>query len=61
MVNFVTNVTVSFVFEMWCWRTLEKISWTDRVEKEEVLHSVKGQRNIVHAMKRRKVCWIGHI
>jgi hypothetical protein len=24
-------------FEMWCWRMLEKISWTDHVRNEEVL------------------------
>jgi hypothetical protein len=24
-------------FEMWCWRRIEKISWTDRVTNEEVL------------------------
>ena len=28
-------------FEMWCWRRMEKISWTDRVKYEEVLHRVK--------------------
>jgi hypothetical protein len=25
-------------FEMWCWRRMEKISWTDRVRNEAVLH-----------------------
>jgi len=29
------------VFEMWCWRRMEKISWTDRVRNEEVFHRVK--------------------
>ena len=24
-------------FEMWCWRWMEKISWTDHVRNEEVL------------------------
>jgi hypothetical protein len=23
-------------FEMWCWRRMEKISWTDRVRNEEI-------------------------
>jgi len=23
--------------EMWCWRKMEKISWTDHVRNEEVL------------------------
>jgi hypothetical protein len=26
-------------FEMWCWRRMEKISWTDHVRNEEVLES----------------------
>jgi hypothetical protein len=30
-------------FEMWCWRRMEKISWTDRVRNEEVLHRVKEE------------------
>jgi ribosomal 50S subunit-associated protein YjgA (DUF615 family) len=40
---------------------MEKISWTDRVRNEEVLHRVKEERNIVHTIKRRKANWIGHI
>ena len=31
-------------FEMWCWRRMEKISWTDRVRNEEVLHRDRGFR-----------------
>ena len=37
-------------FEMWSWRRMEKISWTDCVRNEKVLHS-----------KREKGNWIGHI
>ena len=48
-------------FEMWCWRRMEKIVWTDRVRNEEVLHGFKGERNILHTAKRRKANWIGHI
>jgi hypothetical protein len=42
-------------FEMWCWRSREKISWTDRVRNEEVLHRMKEERNIVHTIKRLTV------
>jgi hypothetical protein len=27
-------------------------SWTDRVRNVEVLHRVKGERNIIHTVKR---------
>jgi hypothetical protein len=39
---------------------MEKISWTDHVRNEEVLHRVKEERNILHKMKRRKTNWIDH-
>ena len=48
-------------FEMWCWRRMEKISWTDHVRNEEVLLRVKKQRNIVHEISKRKANWIGYI
>ena len=48
-------------FEMWCWRRMEKISWTDRVRNEEVLLRVNEQRDILHALRKRKANWIGHI
>jgi hypothetical protein len=40
---------------------MEKISWTDRARNEEVLRRVKGERNILHTVKRRKANWIGHV
>jgi hypothetical protein len=46
---------------MWCWRRMERISLTDRVRNEEVLHRVKEERNIVHTIRRRKAKWRCHI
>ena len=48
-------------FEMWCWRRMETISWTDLVRNEEVLLRVNEQRNILQEMRKRKANWIGHI
>ena len=48
-------------FEMWCWRRMEKISWTDHVRNEEVLLRVNEQRKILHEIIKRKANWIGHI
>jgi hypothetical protein len=48
-------------FEMWCWRRMEKISWTDHVSNEDVLFRVKEQRNILHETNKLKANWIGHI
>jgi hypothetical protein len=46
---------------MWCWRRMEKISWTDHVRNEEVLLRVKEERNILHEISNRTANWIGHI
>jgi hypothetical protein len=48
-------------FEMWCWRRMEKISWTDHVRNEEEWLSVKEQGNILHEISKRKANWVGHI
>jgi hypothetical protein len=48
-------------FEMWCWRRMEKISWTDHVRNEEVLLRVSEQQNILHELRKRNANWIGHI
>jgi hypothetical protein len=48
-------------FEMWCWRRMEKISWTDHVRNEEVLFRVEEQRDVLHKIRKQKANWIGHI
>jgi len=48
-------------FEMWCWRRMEKISWTNHVRNEEMLFRVNEWRNILHEIRKRKANWIGHI
>jgi hypothetical protein len=47
-------------FEIGCWRRMEKISWTDRL-RNEVLHRVKEDRNILRKIKSRNDNWLGHI
>jgi hypothetical protein len=41
-------------FEIWRWRRMEKISWTDHLRNEEVLLRV-------NEIRKRKTNWIGHI
>jgi len=48
-------------FEIWCWRRMEKVSWTDHVRNEDVLLRVKEQRNILHEICKLKANWIGRI
>jgi hypothetical protein len=46
--------------EMWCWRRKEGISRTYSV-RNEVLHRVTEERNILQTIKMRKDNWIVHI
>ena len=48
-------------FEMWCWRRLEKASWSDRVRNEGMLPRGREELHIVHTVNTRKANWIGHI
>ena len=48
-------------FEMWYWRRMEKISWTDHVRNKEVLLRANEHRNILHEIRKRKANWIGNI
>jgi hypothetical protein len=41
-------------FEVWCWRRMEKIVWSDHVRNEEVLLRVQEQRNILHEISKWK-------
>ena len=44
---------------MWCWRRMEKFSWTDRVRKKK--YYTESRRRGIHTIKRRKANWFGHI
>jgi hypothetical protein len=43
---------------MWCWRRMEKISWTDHV-RNEAYQSQRGHK--YHTNNTKKANWIGHI
>ncbi|KAI5728919.1 hypothetical protein M8J77_006673 [Diaphorina citri] len=48
-------------FEMWLWRRIENIKWSDKVRNEEVLRRVGEERTILRTIKKRKRSWLGHI
>ena len=56
-----TDINRLEAFEMWIYRRLLKISWTDRISNEEVLRRVEQTRTLFTTVKRRKVAYLGHI
>jgi hypothetical protein len=47
--------------EMWLWRRMEKISWTEKKSNDEVLQIVGEERKMVETVIKRKKNWIGHV
>jgi len=38
----------------WCWRRMEKISWTDRL-RNEILEKEEEERNILQTIKEGRI------
>ena len=48
-------------FEMWCWRRMEKIKWSEKVTNEQVLDRKGEKRTLLNNILRREANWLGHI
>src|SRR6218665_1348603 len=48
-------------FEMWIWRRMERISWTEHRTNEEVLKKTEEKRSLMDIIRTRQKNWIGHI
>ena len=48
-------------FEMWCWRRMEKIKWSEKVNNEQVFDSIGEKMTLLNNILCRKANWIGHI
>lgn len=48
-------------FEMWIWRRMERVSWTEHKSNEEVLKKVEEERSLMNTIRTRQKNWMGHI
>lgn len=48
-------------FEMWVYRRILRISWTDRISNERVLQMVNKRTEVLKIIKQRKLQYLGHI
>ncbi|KAJ4445068.1 hypothetical protein ANN_06867 [Periplaneta americana] len=48
------------VFEMWIWRRIKRVKWTERVRNEAVLERVDEERIMLKLIRKRKRNWLGH-
>src|SRR6218665_3539426 len=47
-------------FEMWTWRRMEKVRWTEHKTNEEILETIGQERSLIRTIKTRQKKWIGH-
>ncbi|KAL3268742.1 hypothetical protein HHI36_007844 [Cryptolaemus montrouzieri] len=48
-------------FELWVYRRILRIPWTDHITNEEVLRRLDKHREILFTVKKRKMEYFGHI
>ena len=46
--------------EMWIWRRILKVSWTERKTNEEVLQAMDTSRELMNTIRRRQLRFMGH-
>lgn len=46
--------------EMWCYRTMEKINWIDRVTNEDVLERIPERKSIWKIIQKRRNELLGY-
>ena len=47
--------------EMWQWRKLETLNWSDRISDEKILTVVNESRCLTETLRQRKKSRIGHV
>ena len=47
-------------FEMWIWRSMEHVKWTDEIKNAVVLERMGERRLMLELIKKRKRNWLGH-
>ena len=48
-------------FELWCWRRLLRISWTEKRTNKLVLQEIKPECSLEASMVKLKLSYFGHI
>ena len=48
-------------FEMWLWRKIMKVKWTEHITNEKVLEMVQEKRILIKTIEDRQKNWVGHV
>ena len=48
-------------FEMWIWRRVMKISWTEHRSNQELCDMVGENRGLINSIRQGQKNWMGHV
>jgi len=48
-------------FEIWIWRRMMKVPWTEHKTNEEILQMVETERKLIDTLRSRQKRWLRHI
>jgi len=48
-------------FEMWIWKKMQNICWTQTISNQQVLNSIQEERTLLNSIYQRKHKWLGSI
>lgn len=48
-------------FEIWLYRRILRVKWTDKVTNMEILKRIKKEKEIIITVKKRKLQYLGHV
>ena len=47
--------------EMWCYRRMLRISWTQKITKKSLLDELQTRRKLLAQIIKRKMAFFGHV
>ena len=53
--------TIIDAFELWCWRRLLRVLWTERTSKQSILREINPGCSLEGLMLKRKLQYFGHL
>ena len=49
------------VFELWCWRRLLRVPWTERISNQSILKEISPEYSSEELMLKLKLQYFGHL
>ena len=52
---------IIYAFELWCWRRLLRVPWTERRSKQSILKEISPEYSLEGVMMKLKLQYFGHL